>query len=197
MLYSVILLLMTLWEDVEWERSRESYSELSSSVKLGILIKIIVIAQDAAACAQEFHANTCVSPIPFLKEQCTLWKICMNSDASHIAKTKVIVCLVAELLSELVEGFFGRLSWKTCVSLKLVELLQRLHVSCLSDVFLLHFCVQELEPFLIMAVVWSITSYCKQEYHSKDQPIISKGVSHELNANRIPASRKSLLDTQS
>ena len=88
-----------------------------SSVKLGILIKIakfIVIAQNAAACTQEFHANACVSPIPFLKEQCTLWKICMNSNTSHIAKTKVIVRLAVELLSELVEGFFG------CLSLKIV-----------------------------------------------------------------------------
>ena len=36
----------------------------------------------------------------------------MNSDASHIAKTKVIVRLAVELLSELVEGFFGHLSLK-------------------------------------------------------------------------------------
>ena len=47
----------------------------------------------------------------------------MESNASHIAKTKVIVCLAAELLSELVEGFFGRLSLKTCVSAELVILL--------------------------------------------------------------------------
>ncbi len=35
--------------------------------------------------------------------------------ASRVAKTRVVVRLVAELLSELVEGFFGRLSVKTCV----------------------------------------------------------------------------------
>lgn len=153
-LYLVILLLMTLWEDIKWERSRESYSELSFSIKIGVLIKnckLIVIAQDAAGCAQEFHANACESPIPFLKEQCTLWNICMNSDASHVAKTKVVARLVAELLSELVEGFFGRLSWKSCVSLKLVEYFS--DYMLVSDVFLLHFCVQELEPPLVMSVI--------------------------------------------
>jgi hypothetical protein len=40
----------------------------------------------------------------------------MDSDASQIIKTRVIVRLVADLLGELVEGFFGQLSFKTCVS---------------------------------------------------------------------------------
>ncbi len=76
----------------------------------------IAIAQSAAACAKEFHANACTSSVPFLKGQCDLWKVCMDSGASQVAKTRVVVRLVAELLSELVEGFFGRLSVKTCVS---------------------------------------------------------------------------------
>ncbi len=78
--------------------------------------KPVAIVQDAAACAREFHANACTSPIPFLKEQCKDWKVCMDSDASHILKTRVIARLLVELLSESVEGFFGRLSLKTCVS---------------------------------------------------------------------------------
>ena len=96
-------------------------------LRLGVLNKIaklIALAQNAVACAQEFQVNACKSPIPFLKEQCAFWKICMDSDASHIAKTKVIARLLAELLGELVEGFFDRLSLKTCVSAELVILLQ-------------------------------------------------------------------------
>jgi hypothetical protein len=81
------------------------------------------MAQDAAACAQEFHANACAFPIPFLKEQCGLWRVCMDSDASHILKSRIVVRLVAELLSEFVEGFFGRLSFKTCVSATSLNLL--------------------------------------------------------------------------
>jgi hypothetical protein len=117
-LYSIILLLLTLWQDIEWERARESYSELSIHLLRNTVLnfKPVAIAQDAAACAQEFHANACTSPIPFLKEQCHGWKVCMESDASHVTKTKVVVRLLAELLSESVEGFFGRLSFKTCVS---------------------------------------------------------------------------------
>ena len=40
----------------------------------------------------------------------------MGSNASGIKRTAIIVRIVAELLSEFVEGFFGRLSYKTCVS---------------------------------------------------------------------------------
>jgi hypothetical protein len=89
-----------------------------SSVKFHLIKnhKPVVISQEAAACAKEFHANACESPIPYLKEQCGLWKVCMESDPSHIIKTRVIVRLVSEVLSEFVEGFFGRLSFKTCVS---------------------------------------------------------------------------------
>lgn len=81
-----------------------------------IRIVLVVAAQEAAICAQEFRANRCASPIPFLKPQCDLWKVCMDPATSHVAKTTIVVRLVAELLSELVEGFFGRLSFKTCVS---------------------------------------------------------------------------------
>jgi hypothetical protein len=76
---------------------------------------LIALSQDVAACAEEFHANACLSPIPYLKEQCLLWKLCMDADASSIKKTVIIVRLFAELLSEFVEGFFGCLSYKTCV----------------------------------------------------------------------------------
>ena len=76
----------------------------------------LVILHNAALCANEFHANACSSPIPFLTEQCYLWKLCMDANASGIKRTVIIVHLVAELLSEFVEGFFGRLSYKTCVS---------------------------------------------------------------------------------
>ncbi len=55
------------------------------------------------------------SPIPYLKEQCYIWKLCMDSIASGVKKTVIIVRLV-ELLGEFFEGFFGRLSYKTCVS---------------------------------------------------------------------------------
>ena len=82
----------------------------------------VAIAQDAAACAQEFHANACATPIPFLKEQCGLWRVCMDSNASNIMKSRIIVRLVAELLSEFVEGFFGQLSLKTCVSVAFLKL---------------------------------------------------------------------------
>jgi len=46
----------------------------------------------------------------------------MDSNASNITKSRVIVRLVAELLSEFVEGFFGRLSLKTCVSVAFLKL---------------------------------------------------------------------------
>ena len=118
-LYSLTVLLMTLLQDVEWERAREEYGALSIICYLLPACpywNCIAIVQGAAACAQEFHANACASSVPFLKQQCDLWKVCMDSDASRVARTRVIVRLVAELLSELVEGFFGRLSVKTCVS---------------------------------------------------------------------------------
>ena len=40
----------------------------------------------------------------------------MDPGALSINKTVIIVRFVAELLSEFLEGFFGRLSYKTCVS---------------------------------------------------------------------------------
>ena len=41
-LYSLILLLTTLWQDVEWEHARESYGELFFFDKLCALIEISV-----------------------------------------------------------------------------------------------------------------------------------------------------------
>jgi hypothetical protein len=37
-LYSLILLLMTLWQDIEWERARMSYGELSFFLSNFILL---------------------------------------------------------------------------------------------------------------------------------------------------------------
>ncbi len=103
--------------------------------------KPVAISQEAASCAQEFDANACASPIPYLKEQCGLWKVCMESDASHVMKTRVIVRLVSEVLSEFVEGFFGRLSLKTCVS---VDFTTCGIVKLFPGLFHLYFCIQEL-----------------------------------------------------
>jgi hypothetical protein len=66
----------------------------------------------------------------------------MDSNASHITKSRIIVRLVAELLSEFVEGFFGRLSFKTCVSANSLTLLS-LDIKYLSDIFLCCLRVQE------------------------------------------------------
>lgn len=63
----------------------------------------------------------------------------MDSDASHITKSKIIVRLVADLLSEFVEGFFGRLSYKTCVSAASLNLPPSLDIY--SNVFQIFFSV--------------------------------------------------------
>jgi hypothetical protein len=62
----------------------------------------------------------------------------MDSNASGIKRTVIIVRIVAELLSEFVEGFFGRLSYKTCVSvisIKIVFIYQLLLQIFFSIIF--------------------------------------------------------------
>lgn len=110
---------------------------------------LIVLSQDVAACAEEFHANACLFPIPYLKEQCAIWKLCMDADALSIKKTIIIVRLVAELLSEFVEGFFGRLSYKTCVGYFNSKKFQL--ISILLDFLLRHVCVQKCGEALDMS----------------------------------------------
>lgn len=74
-------------------------------------------AQDIRHCAQEYQSNSCDRPIPFLKAQCLAWETCMHKDPTHVIKSKVLFRLLGELLSDFFEGFLGRMSPKTCVSL--------------------------------------------------------------------------------
>jgi len=72
--------------------------------------------RDATTCTRNYKENECgVTRIPFIAEQCDEWFICMSSDPESIGKVKIAVGVTAEVLAELLEGFVGRLSYKTIV----------------------------------------------------------------------------------
>lgn len=63
-------------------------------------------------CAREYTDNQCDSvKIQGTAVLCLNWKQCMEADASLVLRSKVI----ARLLADLVEDFFGHLSNRTLV----------------------------------------------------------------------------------
>ncbi len=87
------------------------------------------LINEASLCADNFQKNACsprASRPPALDGPCNEWEACMNQDSSAVLVTHVTMQNVAEILNE----FFGALTFKTWVSLQTVHPLLRFANAC-------------------------------------------------------------------
>ncbi|EIM83324.1 uncharacterized protein STEHIDRAFT_83355 [Stereum hirsutum FP-91666 SS1] len=93
-LYLVVQFILTIQRDVQYRVSEYSMETV----------------QEISNCASQFKANLCGdNPVPAMIRQCGMWETCMSRDPTMVGRSRVS----AELIGEVVNGFFEPISWKT------------------------------------------------------------------------------------
>lgn len=81
------------------------------------------IVQEIGVCAAQYKNNYCeTNQIPAMTHQCAAWETCMNRDPATVGRARI----GAELIAEVVNGFVEPISWKTLVSLTVMNVLTAL-----------------------------------------------------------------------
>lgn len=91
------------------------------TLQRNITCSIVETVQEISNCASQYKANLCGdNPVPAMIRQCSKWETCMNRDPTMVGRSRVS----AELIGEVVNGFFEPISWKTMVFIRRLELSQ-------------------------------------------------------------------------
>ena len=85
------------------------------------------ILEEIAKCSREYIRNKCDSPHrpPAIDHECDLLNRCQNQDPSKFAKLKISV----ELIAEIVNAFFSKISFKSLVVLILILMITMVNTS--------------------------------------------------------------------